>query len=382
MVSLGDTIVFVSFGWLGLIALANRIDLTKYHLNVSAGFLLFSHPKISAAIKSIAHRNQWKRVSEIASLPALILFLGVPILLALNLIKGLFFDVTPIFQMGVIRVLRIESFLLVLPPLALFLTIQYFFSAVFRLREGQELENSGILLFGVVFMFFARFTKQDKRKYLIPNISLIVIVNLLFVLLTVPMIGGVIDVTNQGYNPSSGAIVTYIEPNSPASSSFLSNNDIITEVFVRNIDLLAENTKITSATELRQTLAQIPAGVEFLIIISSGDRFLLTGINPPAESQQGTGSYIGVNVIDFKIHNLSWISPLAVFWLSVFRDWLINIGLLFSAYFLLPLPNSGGYQLFVELVEKFDLELTAIARQRISIIVLFLFLGNILFSFI
>lgn len=379
MLTLADLFIIVSLFWLALINLANRQDLTKYNLYVSAGFLLYSPSFFVRALRKIAFFDFWAKLGSIAYLPTLILFLGVPIILMMNLIQSFFFDLTPIFQMDVIRVLRLEVFLLILLPLTLFLSIQYFITAIFEMRDGNEIERSGFLLIGIILTFFVNYKNKKLRKYSLQGFSLIIIVNLLILLIVLPVGSGISQGVKEGYGESEGAIIAYISPNTPASHSQLENGDIIVEILSSKFSVIPSISQISTAADFREITALIPSDTEFVLRTAGGDLYIIRGIDPPTGSAQTSGSYLGLNVEDYRLHEKGWISPLLPFWIEIITDWTINLGLLFSVYFILPLPNSPGYRFMGKLIEEYNLDIQPSDRKKIAIISTFLFVSNILF---
>jgi len=379
MVSFAEFAIIIGFLWILLVAVANRVDLQKYHLLVSSGFLLY----VPSIFKRILHRlarpkKRWESLGDYALLPLFILFLSTPLVFAINLIKSFFYPMAPILLMEVTKVLRLETFLLILPVIAIYLSIQFIIMAIFTLVDGKKIDRSGILLVVLIFTFFSQSNEEPAPKQKLRATAIIIIIQLVLVLLSFPLSSATVSGVNNLYHTSEGVVITYIHPNTPASQSNLELGIIINHIFIIENNIIVTSIPIQSAASYEQSLIRIPAGTRLILNTTEG-RIAITGIAPPKGFDRSTGSYLGLDVTDYRPPIFSWIPLLLPLWVKIFFDWMINIGLLFGLYALIPLPKTPGMTILKGLDEKFDLGLNSRDYKVVSTVSFILLISNIVF---
>ena len=76
------------------------------------------------------------------------------------------------------------------------------------------------------------------------------------------------------------------------------------------------------------------------------------GTDPPKDAQIIAGSYIGVEVFDYRESKIGFLSPMLPFYFQEFIIWSISINLILGVFSILPLPFSDGNKILDELLNN------------------------------
>ena len=355
-VTLLQVVLSISGFWVILSFISTKYNLIEKGLIVGPGILLWKTERLNNFYERIANRiKRFDHFSKYVIFLILILFFTLPIILLVNLIYGLSGFASPILVDNPLKLLTFESFILIIPPLILALSIHAIMHGIGLTSEKVEIKQTGI---AVVAFFFTTFVEKSSESYhklkdvnKMKILTLAVFTNLLLALLFVPILNHSDTLMNPFYEEKSGSMVIFVEEGYPGIDAGIVKGDIITGVKLIQYQFVVRSINITTSNELIAALRNIPAGDLFIITIN-GDDEVIKGVRPPTGSIQLSGSYLGLRTTDYREPKSGIMSIYLPYWLNVELKWFININLGIGLFNLLPLPFTDGKDIFQILTSK------------------------------
>jgi Zn-dependent protease len=283
----------------------------------------------------------------------------LPLILLVNIFYALFDEPSEILANNPINFID-SSIIIVLIPIFLAIFIHETAKMVMAAAQGVDIEKAGVMLILVILAPFVQFgnksLKRLKRKSRIKILAVGMFSNMVVVILLLPLLANQNSVVSNFYEEPSGAMVISVDPTSPAAIS-LQIGDVIVGIRRVSLATVISHQNISSANEFIAALRSIPSGETFVLVLQG---FLLTikGVDPPEDSAIIIGSYIGVEVFDFRESKYSFLSPLLPFYFEELLIWSISINLILGVFSVLPLPLSDGSKFIDELLDGAQIEST------------------------
>ena len=163
MVSFSETLVIIAFFWLVIISIASRYDLQKYNIFISTGLFIWKLNELPSWIKKQSKRAKfWNRFGNISGFFAILLFFAIPLILTVNIIKGLIFFPSPILFSNPFATFRAEVFILLIPAIFLVISFHQLIRSMSYCSEKEEIETSGFIIIGIVISFFSHLNFQNQ----------------------------------------------------------------------------------------------------------------------------------------------------------------------------------------------------------------------------
>ncbi len=355
-VTLLQVVLAISGFWVILSFISTRYNLIEKGLIVGPGILLWKTERLNKFYEKLANRiKRFDHLSKYVVFLVLILFFTLPIILLVNLIYGLSGLASPILVDNPLKLLTFESFILIIPPLIIALSIHEIMHGIGLTSEKVEIKQTGVAVVGFVFTTFVEKSSESYHKLKDFNkmkiLTIAVFTNLMLALLFVPILNHSDTLMNPFYEEKSGSMVIFVEEGYPGIDAGIVKGDIITGVKLIQYQFVVRSINIDSSNELIAALRNIPAGDQFLITIN-GDDELIKGVRPPSGSIQLSGSYLGLRTTDYREPKSGIMSVYFPYWLNVELKWFININLCIGLFNLLPLPFTDGKDIFQILTSK------------------------------
>lgn len=338
-------LIIVGF-WLIITYLAGRFDFQKYNLFVSSGFLIWKSDRLRDFL-SRPPSSRFQYFQKISVYMMLSVFYMLPVVFVINFARSYFAKPSPIFEGNPLQVFNIEVILLVLPAIFVVGSIYQIIRGKALTSSEEELESTGIILLGVILLFYSRSkAKLDglSNKKQLKTIATPFLAILLFLMLMYPISTYSPEIMSTLYHDPTGALVVNVIPGTPADDKGLLPEDVITGIKTIDGGVIISEIPINSRVDLYSTLRTINPGDEFILVLNQ-DQINIAGIQPPENSPVVGGSYIGLDTVDYQKPRISLLSPLFPFMVTTVISWMINLTLLYALYNVLPIPMGDGERL-------------------------------------
>lgn len=355
-VTLLQVVLSISGFWVILSFISSRYNLIEKGLIVGPGILLWRTERLNNFYEKIANKiKRFDHLSKYVVFLVLILFFTLPIVLLINLIYGLSGFASPILVDNPLKLLNFESFILIIPPLIVALSIHEIMHGIGLSSEKVEIKQTGIAVVGFFFTTFVEKSTESYHKLKDFNkmkiLTIAVFTNLILALLFVPILNHSDTWMNPMYEESSGSLITFVEEGYPGIDAGIMKGDVITGVKLIQYQFVVRSINITTSNELIAALRNIPAGDQFLITLNGEDE-VIKGVRPPSGSIQLSGSYLGLRTTDYREPKAGFLSIYIPYWFNMELKWFININLGLGLFNLLPLPFTDGKDILQILTSK------------------------------
>lgn len=356
MVTLLDSLVTLAAFWLIIIFLSSRINFQKYNILVAPLLIVWRNERFGKFLNKLFHQRFqefWKKIGSGSSILYLTLFVITPIILLINLISV--FVSQPSSILGVNPITFVDSALfIVIIPIFLALFVHEMAKMAMAAAEGVKIEKAGLMFILVIFAPFVQFTSKSfnglKRKSRLRIITIGMLANLFLALMFIPLFTGQEAIVSKFYHESNGALITSVDPSSPAAFN-LQAGDVIVGIKRVQLTRIVSSQNINSSGEFITAMRNIPSGEIFILVLQNFE-LLIQGSHPPDDAQIIAGSYIGVEVFDYRESKFSFMSPMLPFYFQEFIIWSISINLILGIFSVLPLPMSDGNKILDELLDN------------------------------
>jgi hypothetical protein len=355
-VTLLQIVLAISGFWVILSFISTKYNLIEKGLIVGPGILLWRTERLNKFYEGVATRiKRFDHLSKYVVFFILVLFFTLPIILLINLIYGLSGFPSPILVDNPLQFFTLESFVLIIPPLIIALSIHEILHGIGFNFEKVEIKQTGIAVVGFFFTTFVEKSSVSYNKLRDFNkmkiLTIAVFGNLLLALLFVPVLHYSDTLMSPMYEESSGSLIIFVEEGYPGIDAGMEKGDIITGVKIVQYQFVVRSINITSSNEMIAALRNIPVGDQFLITINGKDE-LIKGVRPPSGSIQLSGSYLGLRTTDYREPKAGFMSIYIPYWFDLELKWFININLGIGLFNLLPLPFTDGKDIFQILTNK------------------------------
>ncbi|MCE7736447.1 MAG: hypothetical protein GPJ54_16320 [Candidatus Heimdallarchaeota archaeon] len=362
MVTLLDSLVTLAAFWLIVLFLSSRINFQKYNILVAPLLIVWRNERLGKLMTKLFQKRFqqfWQTIGSGSTILYFALFIITPIVLLINLI--LVFVSEPSSIIGINPITFVDSALfIVIIPIFLALFVHEMAKMIMAAAEGVEIEKAGFMFILVLFAPFVQFTnkslKRLKRKSRIRIITIGMLANLLLALLFIPLFTNQESIVSKFYNEPNGALITSVDPSSPASFN-LQAGDVIVGIHRIQLTRIVSSQDINSSAEFITAMRGIPSGEIFILVLQHFE-LLIQGSTPPDDAQIIAGSYIGVEVFDYRESKLGFLSPMLPFYFQEFIIWSISINLILGIFSVLPLPLSDGNKILDELLNNSQIQST------------------------
>lgn len=360
MTTLLQIILWVAVPWLLLMLLSSSLDLESKGLRIGPGVLIWRSDFFNKIYEKINRKAEIiDKFGNFSGDISLIIFLILPILLLINVIRFFSSFSSPLFVPNPISRINFELLLLIIIPLISALIIHELLHGVMATNRKVEVSGSGFAIIGVIIAFFVQMVpeslEQSKKKDRLAILSSAIVANLLLAILLIPVFSSSHVFVSPLYNHPTGALITDVFDGSPAFDAGIERGQVIVALQTFKEFQPPIEVRVASANSLIANLRNIPHGEVFVIITLNGN-FSIIGINPPENSQLISGSYIGVSIYDYQQPKLGFLSPFLPYWMEQELSWMINMNLILGMFNLIPLPFTDGSKILSILLEEYKNE--------------------------
>lgn len=355
-----DGLIYLAIFWLVLLYLSSKINFQRINLLIAPLIIVWRTEKFIGVTKKLSgskFKTFWRRIGNGSSLIYLTLFAVIPLILIINIFKALLGNPSAIIGENPINFLD-TSVLIIILPIFIALSAHELAKMIMAIVEDVEIEKTGIMIVVAIFTPFVQLANKSVKKLKTrPKIRILTIgmfANLLLAMMFIPMLSNHGKIVSLFYEEPSGAMVIGLDPNTQASF-LLQRGDVVTKIHRLVLGVIDTTQNITSKSKFIVTMRGIPPG-ELFILETQTVLLLLSGTTPPSDAQLNSGSYIGVEVYDYREGKYDFLSPLAPFYFEEFIIWSISINLILGLFNVLPLPFSDGDKLLDELIGGFQIK--------------------------
>ncbi|MHA2278797.1 MAG: site-2 protease family protein, partial [Candidatus Kariarchaeaceae archaeon] len=360
MVSLLDVLVGIAAFWLVILFLSSRINFQRYNILVAPLILVWRSERLGNLFNKLFRGRQEKLLSRFGSSVAILyiaFFIVTPLILIINIILALIDQPSELFANNPINFID-SSIVIVFIPIFIAIFIHETAKMIMTAAHGVEIEKAGVMLILIIFAPFVQFGSKSmkllKRKSRIKILSVGMLSNLVVVILLIPLLANQNAVVSKFYKDPSGAMIISVDPESPVAFD-LQQGDVIVGIQRVRLTTIVSHQNISSSSEFISALRNIPSGERFVLVLQ-GYRLNVQGVDPPEDSAVIAGSYIGVEVFDYRESKYSFFSPLLPFYFEEFLVWSISINLILGVFSVLPLPLSDGSKFLDEMLDGFQIQ--------------------------
>ncbi len=380
MVSILDGLIYLAIFWLVLLYLSSRINFQRINILIAPLILVWRTEKFIGVIKNLSgsrFRTFWLRIGNGSSLIYLTLFAVLPLILFINILKALLGNPSAIVGENPINFLD-TSVLLIILPIFIALSAHEFAKMIMAIVEDVEIEKTGIIIvvaiFAPIVQLGSKSVRKLKRRPKIRILTIGMFANLLLAMMFIPMLSNHGKIVSVFYEEPSGAMIIGLDPNTQAGF-LLEKGDVIIRIHTLQTGVIDRTQNITSSAQFITTMRGIPPGDLFILELQDSS-LIISGSEPPADAQISSGSYIGVEVYDYREAKYDFLSPLAPFYFEEFIIWSISINLILGLFNVLPLPFSDGSKLLDELIDGFQIKKANIKNiKRFAYAISFILIG-------
>ncbi|MFV2013815.1 MAG: site-2 protease family protein [Candidatus Heimdallarchaeota archaeon] len=355
MVTLLDSLVTLAAFWLIILFLSSRINFQRYNILVAPLLIIWRAERIGNFLTKLFHKRFqkfWQRVGSGSAILYLAIFAITPIILLINLILVIVSEPSSLLGQNPITFID-STILIVIVPIFIALFVHEFAKMIMAAAEGAKIEKAGLMFILILFAPFVQFTSKTlkglKRRSRIRILSIGMFANLFLAILFIPLFASQSAIVSNFYDEPNGALITSVDPNSPASFN-LRAGDVIVGIQRVQLTRIVSSQDINSSAEFITAMRNIPSGETFVLVLQDF-RITFQGSEPPKDAKIIAGSYIGVEVIDYQEPKYGFLSPMLPFYFKEFIIWSISINLILGIFSVLPLPLSDGNKILDELLD-------------------------------
>lgn len=348
-------VLTISVIWLILLFISSKKDLEVKGFLVAPGILIWRTSRLNTFFERLSKKRGIGKFSEISVVAVISLFIAFPVVLFINIIRYFTDYAAPLLVANPISLFNVETVILIVIPLIIALFLHEMMHAVTAINEGVELKQTGLAIIVIFLASFVQMVPESLKKITTKGklriISSAIFANLLLALLVIPLLYSSSAIVSPLYHPSDGALITNVEIDGPADEAGIIRGQVIIAIRMISFDRPTEVLNVTSANSLIARLRDIEVGETFLLLLLD-EELLISGVQPPKDSQLISGSYLGVSVFDYRPPRISILSPFLPYWFKIELQWIININLILGLFNLLPLPLTDGGKIYDLLMEE------------------------------
>lgn len=388
MVTILDGLIYLAIFWLVLLYLSSRINFQRFNLLIAPLIIVWRTERFIGLIKKISgsrFQKFWRKIGDGSSIIYITLFAVLPIVLLINIFKALLGNPSAILGENPINFID-SSVLIIILPIFFALFVHEFAKLIMALAEDAEIEKVGLMVVVAIIAPFVQLAnksvKKLKRRPRIRILTIGMFANLILAMMFIPMLTNQDRIVSIFYDEPSGAMIIGLDTNSPASFS-LQRGDVIIGIQRTQLNTIISSQEINSSAQFVSAMRVIPPGESFILVLQTF-KLTLKGDLPPPDAQITLGSYIGIEVYDYRESKYDFLSPLTPFYFEEFIIWSISINLILGLFNVLPIPFSDGEKLLDELIDGFQIkkaERANLKRLAFSISILLLVM-NIRYTFL
>ncbi|MEM0373458.1 MAG: site-2 protease family protein [Sulfolobaceae archaeon] len=318
-------VIFILF-WIMIYALRNRLK--KYGLEVYPLLLLWKRKSREEWFPKISRSKYYIVFDKFSIILGIISMIGGIYLIYMVLINLILspnnstIRLQPIIPLVTVGLDQLPYLLL---SLSISVALHEIFHAISATSNNVKIKSGGILILGI---FLGAFVEPDEKSFnsapLVSKLKIIssgIALNLILSLLFLPIILNIPSL-------SQGALITNVEPNSPAFNSSIKPSYIILEI---------NNQTIKTPQDVSKYLR--PGSLNYITLLTSSSEVKEVSVYIP----NSTGK-LGVM--------LNYYFPTPLNWIIYFSIWMFNINLSLSLLNGAPLIITDGAKIFTEIMKR------------------------------